>query len=133
MYLLDTNVFSAARRADRAPRIMAWLAEKPEAELFISAISVGEIERGIFLQTPRNPGFAHDLRIWLDDTVRIFADRILPFSLEEAQVWGQLSARLGNNGPDLMIAATALVHGATVVTGNSADFVATGARLENPF
>lgn len=133
MFLLDTNVLSALRRPDRAPRVRAWLAARSEDELFLSAITLGEIERGIRLQEARNPGFAADLRAWLDRTMLLFADRILPFGATEARVWGRLSAEIGHPGADLMIAATALTHGATVVSGNAADFVATGVRLENPF
>ncbi|MCR9151680.1 MAG: type II toxin-antitoxin system VapC family toxin [Rhodobacteraceae bacterium] len=133
MFLLDTNVLSALRRPGRAPRVRAWLAARSEAELFLSAITLGEIERGIRLQEARNPGFAADLRAWLDRTMLLFADRILPFGATEARVWGRLSAEIGHPGADLMIAATALTHGATVVTGNAADFVATGVRLETPF
>ena len=133
MFLLDTNVLSALRRPERAPGVRAWLAVRSEDELFLSAITLGEIERGIWLQEASNPGFAADLRIWLDRTMLLFADRILPFGATEARVWGRLSAEIGHRGADLMIAATALTRGATVVTGNAADFVATGVRLETPF
>lgn len=133
MLLLDTNVISAARRPDRAPRIAAWLARQPEDRLFLSVITIGEIARGIHLQEGRNPAFAQDLRLWLDRTTGLFADRILPFGAEDARVWGALSARIGHTGADLMIAASALVHGATVVTGNVDDFAPTGCALENPF
>lgn len=133
MYLLDTNVISAVRRPDRAPQVAAWLADKPEAQLYLSVITLGEIERGIGQQQAHNPGFAADLRTWLDRTLLLFADRLLPFGAPEARVWGQLSQRIGHDGADLMIAATALCQDATVVTGNIADFEPTGVRLENPF
>ncbi|WP_128255755.1 type II toxin-antitoxin system VapC family toxin [Falsirhodobacter deserti] len=133
MFILDTNVISAARRPERAPHIAAWLARQPEDRLFLSVITLGEIARGIGLQQPRNPEFAHDLRVWLDRTLTLFSDRILPFTAEDARLWGQLSARIGHDGADLMIAATALVHDATVVTGNVDDFAPTGCRTENPF
>ena len=133
MYLLDTNVISAVRRPDRAPRVAAWLADKSETELYLSVITLGEIERGIHQQTVRNPGFARDLRVWLDRTVLLFADRLLPFGAEDARIWGRLSQEIGHDGADLMIAATALAQGATVVTGNTADFALTGVALENPF
>lgn len=133
MYLLDTNVISSVRRADRAPKVAAWLADKPEAELFLSVITLGEIERGIQQQQVRDPGFATDLRAWLDRTVRVFGDRLLDFAAEDARIWGRLSAQIGHPGADLMIAATALRHGAVVVTGNVADFAPTGVALENPF
>lgn len=133
MYLLDTNVISAVRRPDRAPQVARWLAAQVEEELFLSVITLGEIERGIRRQDARNPVFAADLRGWVERTVLIFSDRILPFGVEEARIWGRLSADIGNDGADLMIAATALARDAVVVTGNVEDFRPTGVRLENPF
>jgi hypothetical protein len=133
MYLLDTNVISAVRRPDRAPQVAAWLRARPESALFLSVISLGEIERGIRAQERANSAFAADLRAWVDRTVRLFSDRILPFGPEDARIWGRLSQDLGHAGADLMIAATALAHGAAVVTGNTDDFRPTGVRLENPF
>ncbi|OSP53957.1 VapC toxin family PIN domain ribonuclease [Pseudoruegeria sp. SK021] len=133
MFLLDTNVISAVRRPDRAPQVAAWLSGRAEQDLAISVITLGEIERGIAQQERRNPQFAADLRQWLDRTVLLFSDRILPFGAEEARLWGRLSARLGHSGADLLIAATALAQGATVVTGNVDDFAPTGVAIENPF
>lgn len=133
MYLLDTNVISAVRRPDRAPQVAAWLRGRAEGELFLSVITLGEIERGIRAQERQNPAFAADLRAWVDRTVRLFSERLLPFGAEEARVWGRLSQDIGHGGADLMIAATALTHGATVVTGNVDDFRPTGVMLENPF
>lgn len=133
IYLLDTDVISAVRRPDRAPKVAAWLRGKAEAELFLSVITLGEIERGIRAQERQNPGFAADLRAWIDRTVRLFSDRLLPFGPEEARIWGRLSQDIGHGGADLMIAATALARRATVVTGNIDDFRPTGVLLENPF
>ena len=133
MYLLDTNVISAVRRKDRAPQVAAWLRSKAEGDLFLSVITLGEIERGIRAQERLNPSFAADLRIWADRTLMLYRDRLLPFGAEEAQLWGRLSQDIGHGGADLMIAATALSHGATVVTGNIEDFRPTGVALENPF
>lgn len=133
MYLLDTNVISAVRRPDRAPQVAAWLRGKPESVLFLSVITLGEIERGIRAQERQNPAVAADLRAWMDRTVRLFSDRLLPFGAEEARIWGRLSQDIGHDGADLMIAATALANGATVVTGNVEDFRPTGVALEDPF
>lgn len=133
MYLLDTDVLSALRRPERAPKVASWLRSKPEDQLFLSVVTLGEIERGIALQDNRNPGFAADLRVWIDRTMLLFSDRLLTFGAEEAKIWGQLSARLGHNGADLLIAATALARGAVVVTGNVSDFGPTGVEIENPF
>lgn len=133
MFVLDTNVLSAARRPDRAPQVAAWLRGQPETALFLSVVTLGEIERGVRQQERRNPGFAADLRAWTDRTVTIFADRILPFGAEDARIWGRLSADLGHDGADLMIAATALAHGAAVVTGNAEHFRPTGVTVIDPF
>lgn len=133
MYVLDTNVISAVRRPDRAPSVAAWLRGRAETELFLSVVTIGEIERGIRKQERRSPEFAADLQVWTDRTMTIFADRILPFGAEDARIWGRLSADLGHDGADLMIAATALVHGATVVTGNAEHFRPTGVKVVNPF
>ena len=133
MYILDTNVISAVRRPDRAPQVAAWLRGKAERDLFLSVITLGEVERGIRQQEVRDPAFASDLRIWLDRTVLLFSDRLLAFEAEDARIWGRLSAEIGHSGADLMIAATALRHGAIIVTGNFSDFAPTGAAVENPF
>ena len=133
MYILDTNVISAVRRPDRAPKVAAWLRGKAEQDLFLSVITLGEIERGIHQQDVRDPGFAQDLRAWLDQTIMLFSDRLLSFEAEDARIWGRLSTEIGHTGADLMIAASALRHGATVVTGNVSDFAPTGAAVENPF
>jgi predicted nucleic acid-binding protein len=133
MYILDTNVISAVRRPDRAPQVANWLRGKAEQDLFLSVITLGEIERGIRQQEMRNPAFAQDLRAWLDRTVLLFSDRLLAFEAADARIWGRLSAELGHNGADLMIAASALRHGAIVVTGNVSDFAPTKASVENPY
>ena len=133
MYILDTNVISAVRRPDRAPRVEAWLRGKAEQDLFLSVITLGEIERGSRQQDARDPDFGRDLRAWLDRTMLLFSDRLLAFGAEDARIWGRLSSEIGHTGADLMIAATALHHGAIVVTGNVSDFSPTGVAIENPF
>jgi len=133
MLILDTNVISALRRPERSPAVSAWLARQRDDALFLSVITLGEIERGIARQEVLNPAFAQDLRAWLSRTVTLFSDRLLPFGAEEARIWGRLSAEIGHAGADLLIAATALALDATVVTGNTADFLPTGCRLEDPF
>jgi toxin FitB len=132
MYLLDTNVLSVLRRPDRAPEVVRWVARQNEADVYLSVLTLGEIERGIVQQESINQLFAADLRRWIDQTVMVFADRILPFDAGAARMWGKLSARLGNARTDVQIAATALVHGATVVTGDAA-FATMGVRVENPY
>lgn len=133
MLVLDTDVLSALRRPDRAPRVSDWLDTQNPADLHLSVVTLGEVARGIRQQERRNPAFAADLRLWLDRTETVFADRILPFGPAEARIWGRLSADLGHSGADLLIAATALAHGAAVVTGNGAHFEPTGVAVVSPF
>ena len=107
--------------------------EKAVDTLFLSAITIGEIERGVLRQQVKNPVFAEALRAWLDRTVETYCDRILPVDTRVARRWGRLSARIGHGGADLLIAATALENGLTVVTRNVRHFLPTGVPVEDPF
>ena len=133
MQILDTNVISGLRQPERAPELVTWLARQNDADLYLSVVTLGEIERGIARQDLLDPGFARDLRDWMTRTMQLFADRLLPVDAQSARIWGQLSAQLGHAGADLLIAATALRHDAVVVTRNVSDFLPTGCRVENPF
>jgi predicted nucleic acid-binding protein len=135
MYLLDTVVLSELRKKPqrRNPHVVSWLASVSSDDLFISAVSVGEIERGIEKQRAVDPAFAGTLAEWLDIVLRNYGDRVLPLTTDIARRWGRLSAGIGNNGIDLVIAATALEHGLTIVTRNVSDFAPTGATLLDPF
>lgn len=106
---------------------------RAEEDLSLSTITLAEIERGIRLQEARDPVFATDLRHWLDQTVLLFSDRLLPFEAEDARIWRRLCADSGHTGAALLIAAIAICCGAVVVTGNSSDFVPTGVAVEDPF
>ena len=101
--------------------------------MYISVVTVAEIERGIAQQVARNPNFARDLAAWLERALAGFADRLLGVDVPTARRWGRLSARLGHNGADLLIAATALEHGLTVVTRNVRHFEPSGVPVLNPF
>ena len=133
MFLLDTVVLSELRKPKRDPGVVEWIEQQRTADLFLSVVSIGEIERGIARQQAENPDFAGELAAWLDQVLVFYSDRILPFDLRAARRWGALAAAIGNNSADLMIAATALEHGLTVVTRNVADFAPTGVRTNNPF
>ena len=135
MYLLDTVVLSELRKSPprRNPHVVSWLASVSADELFISAISIGEIERGIERQRSVDPAFAAALTEWLEVVLRNYDERILPLGVDIVRRWGRLSAQIGNNGIDLAIAATALEHGLAIATRNVSDFAATGAALLDPF
>ncbi len=133
MFLVDTMVLSELRKRRRNPGLITWFQRQRNADLFISVISIGEIERGIARQRAAAPDFAATLASWLDTLLALYAERIVPFDLQTARRWGRLSAELGNDSADLMIAATALEHGLTVVTRNVSDFAPTGALIVDPF
>ena len=133
MYLLDTVTLSALRRNKRDPALVAWIERQRPTDLFISVVSIGEIERGMTRQGSIDPGFAAALASWLDRLLVLYEARILPFNLPSARRWGALSATLRNESVDLMIAATALEHGLSVVTRNDTDFEPTGVPVINPF
>jgi predicted nucleic acid-binding protein len=99
----------------------------------VSVVSLGEIERGIAKQERTDPGHAAALVMWLEGLVTEYSDRVLSVDVPVARRWGRLSASLGHDGADLVIAATALVHGMTVATRNTRHFRATGASVVNPF
>ena len=133
MYLLDTNVVSAMRRPDRHPEPASWLSDQRSSDVYLSVVTLGEIERGIAQQTSRDPDFARDLAQWHERILAWFADRILPVDVATARRWGRLSASIGNQDVDLLIAATALEHGLAVVTRNVRHFEPTGVQVINPF
>lgn len=133
MILLDTVVLSELRKSRPPPVVVDWLGSLREEELFLSVVSLGEIERGIELKRAHDPQFALVLADWLDVLQRSYIDRILPVTPAVARCWGKLSARLGNGGADLLIAATALTHGLRVATRNVKHFEPAGVKVINPF
>jgi len=132
MYLIDTDVLSALRRKDRFPRVVKWLANQRTADLYISVVTVSEIEKGIARQRQSDPEFALRLAEWLDSLIELYGDHILGIDLAVARRWGELSARIGNQSADLLLAATALEHGLAVVTRNARHFQPTGVESIDP-
>jgi predicted nucleic acid-binding protein len=135
MFLLDTVVISELRKSARLRNrnVVQWISRVPSQDLFLSVMTIGEIERGIERQRQMNPAFADNLAVWLDMILRTHEGRIIPVGVAVARRWGRLSHRIGNKGLDLAIAATALEHGMTVATRNLSHFAATGVDLVNPF
>ena len=133
MFLVDTDVLSALAKRRRHPNVETWIARQRTSDLFVSVITIGEIERGITLQRGKDPNYAAALARWLDQTLNLYGNRVLPFDLASARRWGQLGAALGHSGADLQIAATALEHGLAVATGNVSDFTPTGVSVIDPF
>ena len=136
MYLLDTNVVSELRKAKSGKadaKVIAWAASVSASSLFLSVVTVLELETGILLIERRDAAQGRVLRGWLEGQVLpAFMGRILPVDVPVAQCCAKLHVLEPSADRDALIAATALVHGMTIVTRNIADFQATGVKLLNP-
>ncbi len=132
--LLDTNVLSELRKEKRCDAgVRQWLEETAEEELFISVLVLGEIRQGIERIRRRDPGQARALEKWLLWVVTEFHDRILPVDEKVADQWGRPGLQRPVPILDAFLAATALVHGLTVVSRDEEGFRHTGVSVINPF
>jgi toxin FitB len=133
-YLLDTNVLSETRKRKPTPSVTDWITATPSDRLHVSVLTLGEIEQGIARVRARGDWQqASALEGWLRELETGFADRVLPVTLPIASAWGR--NQHGQPVPviDALIAATARVHGMTVVTRNVKDFELAGVEAVNPF
>ena len=121
------------RRCQRDAGVVAWMAQQHQEDCYLSVVSLGEIERGIAGKCASDPRFAEDLAAWLDRLLRLHGQRLLAGDVPIARCWGRLSAALGHDSADLLIAATALERGLTVVTCNLRHFTPTGVATLNPW
>lgn len=137
VYLIDTNVISELRKGARAdPGVQAFWARaiKERAPLLLSVITLGELRRGVEHVRHRGDGEqAASLEAWLEGVAAEFADLILPIDAETAQIWGRLRAKHHEDAIDKQLAATALLHGLTVVTRDTGVFIRCGLPVHNPF
>ena len=132
MFLLDTNVITELRKAKPHGGVLAWLTATPESDLFVSAVTLGEIQRGIELTKDQNPAKAQDITLWADSLAD--THNILPMDAKAFRACARLMHhQSGALLEDAMIAATALVHQLTVVTRNTRDFAVFKVPVFNPF
>jgi len=132
-YLLDTNVISETRKKRADSNVVAFLTAADAAGLFISVLTLGELRKGVSAKRRADPAAADQLGVWVDGIETGFADRALPVDAAAARRWGELSAGRSLPVIDTLIAATALVHGLTLVTRNAGDFESIGVTLFDPW
>lgn len=137
MYLLDTNVISELRKAGSNTadaNVIQWAKDKPTSSLFISAITVLEIEMGVLQIERKDPKQAAIYRTWLNSHVlKAFSDRVLPFDTSVALKCAQLHVPNPKSERDAMIASTSIIHGLTLVTRNEKDFNHMDIEVVNPW
>ena len=132
-YLLDTNVLSETRRREADQAVMAFLEAAESEQLYLSVLTVGELRKGIFRKRQEDAAAAARLSVWLEGLEAGFADRILPVSAEVARLWGEWSADRPRLVIDTLMAATAAVHGLTLVTRNVRDVAGLPLEVVNPW
>lgn len=131
-YLLDTNVISELRKQRPHGGVVAWLESLDDTQLYLSAVTVGEIQAGIELTREQDPGKAEEIEAWLELVAGAY--NVLPMDAATFRAWARLMHRKSETlYEDAMIAATAKVHGLTVATRNVTDFKALGIDVFNPF
>ncbi|WP_296869496.1 type II toxin-antitoxin system VapC family toxin [Tibeticola sp.] len=131
-YLLDTNVVSELRKARPHGGVVAWLQSLDDTQIYLSAVTIGEIQAGIELTREQDPGKAAEIEAWLEQVA--VAYNVLPMEAATFRTWARLMHRKSDTlYEDAMIAATAQIHGLIVATRNVADFDALGMGVFNPF
>lgn len=131
-YLLDTNVVFELRKQRPHGGVVAWLQSVDDAQLYLSAVTLGEIQAGVELTREQDPGKAEEIEAWL--ALLAGAYNVLPMDAATFRAWARLMHRKSETlYEDAMIAATAKVHGLTVATRNVSDFNALGLDVFNPF
>jgi len=132
MFLLDTNIVSESRKPKPHGGVMKWLAAQEASALYISAMTVGELQRGIELTRAQDAPKARDIEVWLEQVMA--SGQVLAMDAAVCREWARLMHGRSNTLiEDAFIAATALVHRLTVATRNVRDFKALGVASINPF
>ena len=132
MYLLDTNIVSELRKVRPHGAVVSWLEGIAETDLYLSVVTLGEIQAGIEITREQNAVKAAEIEVWADQLAGAY--NVLPMDASTFRLWAKLMHRQSNTVyEDAMIAASALVHELTVVTRNVRDFQRFRVPLFNPF
>jgi predicted nucleic acid-binding protein len=132
MYLLDTNIIFELRKPRPHGAVVAWLLARDDAELYLSVVTLAEIQAGIELTRDQDPAKAREIEAWLDAVAESY--NVLPMDASAFRRWARLMHRRSDTlYEDAMIAATAVNHQLTVVTRNVSDFAVFGVPVVNPF
>lgn len=132
MYLLDTNVVSELRRPRPHGALIAWLRDRADHQLHLSAVTIGELQAGVGITREQDPAKAREIEAWIDHVAA--THNVLPMDAEIFRAWARLMHRRSNTQiGDAMIAATAVVHDLIVVTRNLRDFETFGVKTLDPF
>ena len=132
MFLLDTNVISELRRTKPHGAVLAWIRSVDEADLNVSAVTLGELQAGVELTREQDEAKAQELRDWVDLVASSY--NVLPMDGSAFRMWATLIHRKSDTlNEDAMIAAIARIHRLTVVTRNVGDFSTFGVSVLNPF
>jgi toxin FitB len=133
-FLIDTNIISEVRKGSRCDaNVAAWFASVTDAELYLSVLVLGEIRKGTELVRSRDPAQAAALDAWMTELSTAFGERVIPVDRAVADEWGRMGAVRPIPVIDGLLAATARVHGLTLVTRNEVDVAGLGAKTLNPF
>jgi predicted nucleic acid-binding protein len=132
-YLLDTNVLSETRRKKADPRVLSFLQSIDSSSLFISVLTIGELRKGVAVKMRADPAAAKSLAAWVEGLEFGFAGQILNIDAATARLWGDWSGDRPRPVVDTLLAATAVLHGLTLVTRNTSDVSGIPVKLHNPW
>ncbi|KKB11651.1 hypothetical protein VE25_11730 [Devosia geojensis] len=132
-FLIDTNVVSETRKRNASPAAMDYLSRLESEHTYISVLTLGELRRGVVAKQATDKIMAAEFQSWLDDIEREYVGRTLTITAEIAHRWGEITSDRTRPVVDSLIAATAIVHGLTVVTRNVRDYQTLGIPVINPW
>jgi len=131
-FLLDTNVVSELRKPKPHGAVLSWIADLQADQIYLSAVTIGELQTGVQLTRRQNPEKADEIELWVDQLAE--SSQVLPMDAPCFREWARLmNGKTEHLLEDAMVAATACIHDLTVATRNEKDFKPLGVRVLDPF